>query len=159
ILYCTAEANSVAMSHIMVTELERVGFEPLLIGVTSDADIAPALMSALRKVDLILAPTDNMVANAIALIVEIMNKAYKPLIVSDNMLVKYGALMARGVDYYESGRQASMLALHVFVDGKKPSELSIVSAQNKEIYINKQVAQYLEITITESILQDVVLVN
>ncbi len=158
ILYCTAEINSVAMVDIMVIELKNKGFDPLLIGVTSEADIAPALISALRKIDAIITPTDNVVANAIALIADVMNKAQKPLIVSDNMLVKNGALMARGVDYHESGRQAGLMTLEIFVDGKKPHELSIVPADNKEIFINKQVADSLGITIPDVIMHDVVLV-
>lgn len=158
ILYCTAEINSVTMVDIMVKELEKRGYASLLIGVTSESDIEPALMSALRKVDVVLAPTDNMVANTISLIVDLAHKAHKPLVVSDNMLVQYGALMARGVDYYESGRQAGKLALQIFVDGKKPHELSIVSADTKEIFVNKEVAAMFNVVIPDSIVRDVVLV-
>ncbi len=158
ILFSTAEINSVAMSEIMVKELEKIGLASQLIGITSEADIEPALMSALRKVDVVLAPTDNMVANAIALVSDLINKAGKPLVVSDNMLVKYGALMARGVDYYESGKQAGKIALQVFVQGKKPHELSIVKAKTKEIFVNKEVARALGVVIPDSIKGDVVLV-
>jgi putative tryptophan/tyrosine transport system substrate-binding protein len=158
ILFSTAEINSVTTADIMVKELEKIGLTPLLIGVTSEADIEPALASALRKVDVVLAPTDNMVANAIALIADIMQKAEKPLVVSDNMLVKYGALMARGVDYYESGKQAGSLAVQVFVHGKKPHELSIKKAEIKEIFVNKDVCERLGIIIPDSIKRDVVLV-
>lgn len=158
ILYCTAEINSVAMADSMLKELEMRGYDSLLIGVTSEIDIEPALMSALRKVDIVFAPTDNMVANTISLIVDLTQKANKPLVVSDNMLVQYGALMARGIDYYESGRQAADLVLQIFVDGKKPDDLSIVSPDTKEIYVNKEVAERFNIIIPDSIVRDVVLV-
>ena len=158
ILYCTAEVNSVAMSQIMVTELEQAGYTPLLVGVTSEADMEPAILSAARKVDAFLAPTDNVVANTITLIVDLMNKANKPLIVSDNMLVKNGALMARGVDYYESGKQAGAVALHVLLQHKKPSDLPIVRANNKEIFVNKAVLDKFGFTIPGAIARDVVLV-
>lgn len=158
ILYCTAEVNSVAMSQIMVTELEKAGYTPLLVGVTSEADMEPAILSAARKVDALLAPTDNVVANAITLIVDLANKVNKPLVVSDNMLVKNGALMARGVDYYESGRQAGAVALRVLLQHKKPSDLPIVRANNKEIFVNKAVLEKFEFTISDAIAKDVVLV-
>jgi len=158
ILYCTAEVNAVAMAQRMVVELERVGYIPLLIGVTSEADIEPAILSAARKVDVFLAPTDNIVANAITLIVDLVNKVNKPLIVSDNMLVKHGALMARGVDYYESGRQAGGIALHVLLHNKKPHELSTIQANNKEIFVNKKVLDNFGFTIADAMAQDVVLV-
>jgi putative ABC transport system substrate-binding protein len=158
ILYCTAEVNSVAMSQIMVAQLERAGYMPVLVGVTSEADIEPAILSAARKVDAFLAPTDNVVANTITLIVDLTHKAHKPLIVSDNMLVKYGALMARGVDYYESGRQAGAIALQVLMQHKKPQDLPIASANNKDIFVNKKVLDELGLTIADAIAQDVVLV-
>lgn len=158
IIFCTAEVNSVAMSQIMVTELERAGYVPTLVGVTSEADIESALLSAARKVDAFLAPTDNVVANAISLIADIAQKVNKPLIVSDNMLVQYGALMARGVDYYESGKQAGAIALQVLMEHKKPSDLPIVRANNREIFVNKQVLEQLGLTISDAIAQDVVLV-
>lgn len=147
IIYCTAETNSIAMSQEMVRELEKRGINPLLIGVTSEAEIGIALTSALRKVDALLAPTDNMVANSIALIADMADKAGKPLIVSDNMLVEYGAFMARGVDYYESGKQAGLLTVEVLFNGKNPDELSIIPVDNKDIFINKQVSQKLNIDI------------
>jgi putative ABC transport system substrate-binding protein len=158
ILFCTAETNSVSTVELMVKELEKIGLTPVIIGVTSEADIEPALLSALRKIDVLLAPTDNMVANAITLIADIVQKAEKPSVVSDNMLVQYGALMARGVDYYESGKKAGAMMLEVLAHGKKPQELGIVKADTKEIFVNKQVSELLGVIIPDSIKQDVILI-
>lgn len=151
ILFSTAELNSVTMANIMVKELEKVGYIPHLIGISSESDLEPALLSALRKVDAILCPTDNMVANTIALIADIMQKTEKPLIVSDNLLVEKGALMARGVDYYESGKQAGEIALRVLLRGKKPQEISVIRATNDDIYVNQKIAEKLGFVIPHSI--------
>lgn len=159
IVFSSAETNSVAMSKVMITELEAAGLEPYSVGIASEADMEPAVMSALRKVDVLLAPTDNTVANTITLIADLADRAHKPLIVSDNMLVKYGALMARGVDYYASGVLAGISAVQVLTGSKKPFELPIVQAESKYIYINKQVMEKLGITIPASIKSDVVLVD
>jgi putative tryptophan/tyrosine transport system substrate-binding protein len=159
ILFCSAEINSVAMSQVMVTELERAGYTPILCGVSSEADMESAVLSAIRKVDVLLAPTDNVVANSIALIADIVQKVGKPLIVSDNLLVQHGALMARGVDYYESGKQSGEIALQVIVHKKKPKNLPIVRADNREIYVNKQVLEQLGYTISDAIIRNVVLVD
>lgn len=158
LLYSTAEVNSMIMSQKMVEELERVGYTPVLVGVTSEADIEPAILSAARKVDAFLAPTDNMVANTITLIVDLVNKVNKPLIVSDNMLVHHGALMARGVDYYESGKQAGEILLQLIVHNKKPQDLPIVQASNKEIFVNKKVLDSFGFVISDSIAHEVILV-
>ena len=100
-----------------------------------------------------------MVANSIALIANIAAKAGKPLIVSDNLLVQHGALMARGVDYYESGRQAGEIALEIIEKKKQPQDSAIVKADNKEIYINKQMLDILGLTVSDAIAQDVILVE
>jgi len=159
ILFCSAEVNSVAMAQVMVTELERAGYMPTIVSVSSEAEMESAVLSSVRKVDALLAPTDNVVANAIALIADIGAKANKPLIVSDNLLVQYGALMARGVDYYESGKQAGEIALQVISKKKKPQDIGIAKADNKEIYVNKQVLERLGLTIQDNIKHDVVLVE
>lgn len=159
IIFSTAEVNSVAVSKIMVTELERKNITPLTLGIASESDIEPAVMSALRKVDALIAPTDNSIANTIALIADLARKAEKPLIVSDNMLVKYGPLMARGVDYYESGTQAAAIALQLLINHKKPYELPILGATSKKVFINAQTLENLKISIPDALQYDVVIVE
>jgi putative ABC transport system substrate-binding protein len=158
ILFCNAEVNAVAMSQVMATQLEREGYIPVLVGVTSEADIEPALLSAGRKVDAFLTPTDNVIANAITMITNLVQKMNKPLIVSDNMLVKYGALMARGVDYHQSGKQAGQLALQLLMHNKKPEKLSIMQTNSTEIFINQQVMKQFGLTVSDTIKNDVVFV-
>ncbi len=158
IIFNTAETNAVATSKIMVTELERAGYTPVTIGVASESDIEPATISALRKVDALLAPTDNTIANSVALIADLARKAQKPFIVSDNMLVQYGPLMARGVDYHQAGVDAAHIAMQLLIDHKKPYELPILgsyfakafsdrSKDRAAIFVNMQTAQALNIVI------------
>ncbi|HLW72670.1 MAG TPA: ABC transporter substrate-binding protein [Candidatus Babeliales bacterium] len=159
IIFSTAEINSVAVSKIMVTELERRGITPLIIGISSESDIEPAVISGLRKVDALIAPTDNAVANSIALIANLARKAEKPLIVSDNMLVKYGPLMARGVNYYESGAQAATVALQLLINHKKPYELPILGAESKSVFVNTETLDALKLVIPDTLAPDVVMIE
>jgi putative ABC transport system substrate-binding protein len=159
IIFSSAEVNAVATSKRLVTELERVGYTPVIIGITSESDIEPAIMSALRKVDALIAPTDNTIANTIALIADLARKAGKPLIVSDNMLVKYGPLMARGVDYYESGTQAAAIALELLINHKKPYELPILGADSKHVFVNTQTATSLNLIIPDELEPNVIRVE
>lgn len=159
IIFNTAEANSIAVSKIMASELERRGINPLSAGIASESDIEPAVMSTLRKVDALIAPTDNTIANTIALITDLARKAEKPLIVSDNMLIKYGPLMARGVDYYESGVQAAHVALDLLINHKKPYELPILQADSKSIFINTQTLAALKLTVPDTLKANVIMVE
>lgn len=159
IVFSTAETNAVATSKIMVTELERAGYIPTLIGIASESDIEPAVMSALRKVDALLAPTDNTIANTIALISDLARKAEKPLIVSDNMLVKHGPLMARGVDYHQAGIDAAHTALELLINHKKPYELPILGADTQDVFVNMQTADALHVVIPEKLKKYIVPVD
>ena len=159
IIFSTAEVNSIATSKVMISELERVGYIPVIVGIAAESDIEPAIMSALRKVDALIAPTDNVIANTIGLIADLARKAEKPLIVSDNMLVKYGPLMARGVDYYESGTQAADVALQLLINHKKPYELPILKADSKNVFVNMQTLTNLNLTIPDALAPHVIAVD
>jgi len=159
VIFTTAETNAVATSKIMISELERAGYIPVTIGIASESDIEPAVMSALRKVDALLAPTDNTIANTVALIADLARKAEKPFIVSDNMLVKYGPLMARGVDYHQAGIDAAHIALQLLVNHKKPYELPIAHAESKDVFVNIQTATALHVEAPKSMKKYIVTVE
>ena len=63
------------------------------------------------------------------------------------MLVQYGPLMARGVDYYQAGIDAAHIALQLLINHKKPYELHILEADTQDVFINMQTAQTLNIEI------------
>lgn len=158
LLYTSGETNSIALVKQMHSELEIQGLKYIDFAVSNEADMQAIVELACRKTDVILAPTDNTVASTITLITTITRKNKKPLIVSDNMLVKYGALAARGVDYKASGKQAAQIAYKVLVEGKKPYELPIEQAKSEQIFINKATLDMLGLTIPTMLEKYIVLV-
>jgi len=149
LIYNPAENNSVAQIAIMKKELLLHSIKPLPIGITTEMEIPHAITSALSKADALLTPTDNLIASAMPIISHLSRSAQKPLIACHNDAVKQGAFMARGVDYYESGKETAQIALTVLRDGKKPYKLPITPTQSDTIIINKQVFDELGITIGE----------
>lgn len=159
LLYNNGELNSVTLARIMRTELEKNNIAVTEFAVTNESDLPTAAQIAFTKVDVILTPTDNMVASSITLLASLAEKNKKPLIVSDNMLVKNGALASRGVDYKECGTQTAQIAHQVLINHKKPHDLSIEQGFSDKICINKNVATFLNVTIPESLLKDVVFIK
>lgn len=151
LIYNNAEMNSVMMVNSMKKELAKEGLKVLDFGVTNEADLLPALTSALAKADVLLAPTDNTVACAITLIAQQALQAKKPLFVSDNLLVEKGALAARGIDYKTNGKLAAQRAVAILKQGKKPGELPVAYATSGRIFVNKQTAQALNLQIPKSL--------
>lgn len=159
ILYTSGEYNSVEMAQEMRKELESRGVLASEFAVSTEADISAIVEVACRKVDVLLTPTDNMIGSAVPLVSAIALKYKKPLIVSATMQVAGGALAARGVDYFESGKRTAQIAYEVLVQGKKPAELSIEHQPSKEIFINQSTSHALGLTIPEQLQHDSVLVK
>lgn len=159
LLYTSGEANSIVLVESMRKEIANRGLTALDFAVSNESDIPVMVQTACRKVDLLLAPTDNTIASAIGLISTLARKNKKPLIVSDNMLVQYGPLASRGVDYKANGAQTARIAHAVLVDHKKPAELPIEQASSDQIYINTATAAELDILIPDSIKNNVVFVD
>lgn len=151
IIFNTGEVNSVGLVEEMKQALMHKGIDPFEIGITHEAEIPMALSTAINKMELLWAPTDNTVASAISFIAQKMRENKKPFIVSDNLLVEKGALAAAGVDYYKSGNQAAQCAISVLIDHKKPAELEIAKPTIEHFVINKKVLQQLDITLPHSI--------
>lgn len=151
ILYTSGESNSVTLAKLMKAELEARGLKAMDFAMSSEADVAAVAELASRKTDVLLAPTDNTVASSITLISNIARKYNKALIVSDNMLVSYGALASRGVDYQSIGQQSARIAFEVLTGTKKPYELAIEGQKDSRIFVNKERLQALGLSIPEQL--------
>lgn len=138
LLYTSGETNSLALVEKMEKELAKRGLRVQHFAVSSESDMQAMTESACRKVDVVLAPTDNTVASSISLISSIARDYKKPFIVSDNLLVQYGPLAAQGVNYEESGRQAARIAHQVIKENKKPADLRITMADSDQVVINEE---------------------
>lgn len=143
LVYNPGEVNSSVMVKLFQAELERVGLASLHVGITSEVEVPAAVAMACANVDVLLAPTDNLVALTLPLVADRALKAKRPLIVSDKELVKQGALAACGVDYHASGQQSAQVALQVLVDGQKPADVPIAAPVCNTVVLNKKTLDQL----------------
>lgn len=149
LIYNPAENNSVMQVNVMEKELHKNAIKTIRIGIATESDIPQAIASAVSKADALLTPTDNLIASAMPLVSHLARAAKKPLIACHNQAVEQGALMARGVDYYESGKQTGEIALKVLRDGKKPYNIAITPTKSDTVVINKEILNELNITIAK----------
>lgn len=151
LLYNNGETNSLTLVKKMRTELEKRGLKVLDFAINNEADMPNAAQTAFAKSDVVLTPTDNTVASSISFLAQQALHAKKPLIVSDNMLVKAGALAARGVDYFESGKQAATIMEDILLHNKKPSEIPVKQSESNTLYINKKTLTDLSLVVPEAL--------
>ncbi len=159
IVFNPAEINAVTIKDKMTKELEKRGVEVIQLGVSQESEMALAVTSAVKKCDVLLTPTDNTVALTLPIIARIARVHYKPLIVSDNLLVEKGALASRGVDYFQSGKKAAFLADEVFSGRKFPKELRGVGSDKTSVIVNQDVLHELELTVPDSWMSEVTFVT
>lgn len=144
IIYNTGEINS----ELQVKELESKasGYKIEKVGVTSINEIPAAISSLTSKVDVIYAPTDQMIVSSLPVIVEKSKKYKIPVIAAEKGSVKNGALATTGIDYEKLGYETGKMAVEV-LKGKDISKLPIKTSSSTKIYINKDTAKYLGIKI------------
>lgn len=157
LLYSTAEINSIAQIQAIKKELSRYSLSFIEIGIAQENDIPAAVLSACRKADALLCPTDNALALAMDHVAAVALKYNKPLIACHNQAVMQGALVARGVNYDLCGHQAALLAYAILINNESPKECGICSARTDTIYINQKTLHALNITVPSSLQSSVTL--
>lgn len=141
LLFSPGEVNSVSMVKCFEKELEKRGLKSVQVGIQSESEIAMATQVACQRADVILTPTDNLVASAIQQIVRISKKHQTPLIVSDNLLVEKGALAACGVNYEDSGKEAAKMLRKILKENQSPENIPIRKAAKGQVVLNKEFAK------------------
>ena len=131
LLYTAGEPNSQVLVDLMQQALNTRNLTPVLCALQSETDAQAAMELACRKCDVILAPTDNTVASTIALLASIAQQYQKPFIVSDETLLRPGVLAARGVNYYEGGRQAGQIAYEILTKQKTVAQIGITTIKTE----------------------------
>ena len=158
ILFSVSEISATTMAKQMQEKLRSKNIQTASIGVANESDI-PAAISKACKSNAILTPIDNIIASTITFIAQQAKIAKKPLIVSDNLLVKMGALAASGVDYKEAGRQAAECAINVFANKKQPASLPILKQKTGIIFINESLLHELGLKIPISLKHKIKLIK
>lgn len=159
LLYTSGEANSKSAALQMRKVFEQRNKTVTDFAANSEMDLATVAETAFRKSDVVLSPTDNIVATSISMLSKIALNAKKPFFVGDNTLVTYGPLAARGIDYQQCGRQAAEILYAVLTHTKSEKNAPIVQGKCDAMYVNENTLQVLNITVPKSLQSNVILVK
>lgn len=105
----------------------------------------------LSKSDALYTPTDNLVASVMPLIASKALEQGKIVFGSEKAHVDAGALMTKGIDYYELGKKASKVAKEILVDKKSPKTIQYQIADLTELAVNEDTLKALNIQLPEGI--------
>lgn len=150
IIYNIGEQNSEIQVNQAKELANKFGFKIEAVGVSNINEIAQALDALLDKVDVLYAPTDNLIASSMPLIAEKSTAKKKGIIAGEKGMVEAGALATEGINYYELGKQTGEMAIKV-LKGEKPSSLAIKTLEKTELVINIKTFKALGLTISEDL--------
>ena len=118
--------------------------------VSSSNEIQTVVESMIGKVDVIYAPTDNMIAAGMATVAMIANENKIPIICGEEGMVKEGGLATYGINYYELGYKTGEMAAKILTEGADPASMPIeyLSTEECSLLINKETADTLGIDVS-----------
>lgn len=125
ILYCSAESNSDIQVAMAKDACKEAGLDYVEFAVASSNEIQSVVESAVGKVDVLYAPTDNTIAAGMATVSMVANDNNLPVIAGEEGMVNAGGLCTYSIDYYELGYLAGQMAVRILTEGADPATMPI----------------------------------
>ncbi|MBE9388002.1 tryptophan ABC transporter substrate-binding protein [Vagococcus salmoninarum] len=157
VLYSSAEDNSAFQAEKLVSEAEKLGMTVKKYPVPSSNEISQMVQVMSSEVDAIYLPTDNVIANAMQIVVDIANKNDVPIIPSVDTMVEQGGLATVGINQYELGLQTGRMVADILSGKSVPATTPIYTFTTGDIIINQKQADKLGIKIPADILEEAII--
>ena len=151
VVYTTSETNSVNQVKELKELAPKFNLTIKEIGITNVNELNQNLTNSIKSIDALYAPTDNTVAAAYDLLGKICVDNNVPILAAEPAAVEKGALISKGIDYYELGKMAAYKAVEI-LEGKNPSDIKIDTMAELAVTVNTDVAKKLNIIIPDDIL-------
>ena len=152
ILYNTSEPNSESQIATYNGAADGYGFEIITSGVTAANEISIAAGRLAAEVDCIVNLTDNLIVDNLPVVLNAADEAGIPVFGSEEEQVKNGCLASEGLDYVALGKQTGAMAARV-LDGEDISKVGSEYVDGSKLTINMDVAEKLNITIPEELME------
>ncbi|GHU83678.1 peptide ABC transporter substrate-binding protein [Clostridia bacterium] len=150
-IYNPGEASSVANIDNAKAYLDSKKIKYVESSVDSSAGIQQAAESLVTKCDVIFTPTDNTVAEGMAVLSQVTVDSKKPCFVGADSMVKDGGLATIGIKYEDLGTETANMVQKVLT-GTKVADIPVYVFDDLSTYINKSVATSVGITFSDEIL-------
>ncbi len=150
ILYCSAESNSVLQANMAKEACDAAGLTYKDYTVSNSNEIQTVVESMIGKVDVIYAPTDNMIAAGMATVAMVATDNGIPVICGEAGMVEAGGLATYGIDYFQLGYLAGQQAIDILVNGADVKKMPIgyLPADKCALTVNKTTADALGIDVS-----------
>lgn len=125
-LFCPAEANSVDLKESLESLCRERGLALDAIAVNAISDLPDAALSLVsRPIDVIVQVSDNVSNAGFNAITRAARQAQKPLISLNSTTIPFGAPIALGRDYHNTG-EATVGMIERIVGGEDPAKMPFI---------------------------------
>ncbi|NJI82488.1 ABC transporter substrate-binding protein [Clostridioides difficile] len=145
VIYNTSEVNSKVQVDNLKKYATNKGLKIVEKGISSSSEINQAASSLMGNVDVIYAPTDNLLASSMPIVSELATKNKIPIIAAEEGMVKGGALACQGINYEKLGYKTGEMAVKVLKGESKVSDMPITSLDETNLIINEDILKALSI--------------
>ena len=147
-VYTASESNSAVQIATADKYAKSRGLNVVEKTVNSKEDIEGAFSEIVSQCDAIYLPTDNLIAANIPIVAGVCNSAKIPVFCAESGMVEAGGFGTLGIDYYDLGYQAGLMAVKV-LDGTSIDRMSIQKSTKYEYCFNRTAVEALGITLPE----------
>ncbi|MEA4924733.1 MAG: ABC transporter substrate-binding protein [Syntrophomonadaceae bacterium] len=151
-LYTSSETNSVSVINNLKEYAAQNGLTVVEATITNSSEVQQAVTSLVGKADAVFSPIDNTVASAMPLVTQVANKAKVPVYVGADSMVKDGGLATYGINYTILGQETAKMAVAI-LKGQKAGDIPVKTMTDMDIYVNKDTAAAIGITIPDDVLK------
>lgn len=150
VIYNPGDSGSVSSLTILRKQAKEQGLTLVESTPVKSSDIQSAFLHLIGKVDAVYIPLDNMLVSAMSTVSSLALKHNIPLFSADSGSVEAGALACVGYSYHQTGSKTGEIVTEI-LKGKNPSEIPIASPEAIDIYVNRNAAEKLKISLSEAI--------
>ena len=154
-IYTSNEANSISSLELVKNACQKFGISLVTQAITNSSEVKQAAETIIDRVDGIYLTTDNTVFSALSSLIQVFDKARKPIFSGDvTGAMAGGCAIASGFNYYKAGRATGEMVLQI-LKGKKPSEMAVrfmTEPEDFDLLFDLDAAKKCGITIPEKYL-------
>jgi putative ABC transport system substrate-binding protein len=152
VIYNSGEDNSLASLKQIQEEAAKRNMEVVEAPVSNSSGVFLAAKSLVGRVDAVHIPTDNTVVSAFDSVAKVCAENRIPLFAADTDSVPRGAVAAIAIDYYRLGRQSGEMAVRI-LKGEDPGTMPVETQKDLKLVVNKEAAEKMGVTLSESVLK------
>ena len=149
ILYSSGEPNSQYQANLAIEECKKLNLAAKTYTFSQSSELQSVIESSKGAIDALYAPTDNIVASNIDLVVRVAAQNKVPLITWNKETVSKGAIGTYCTDYYDIGRLTGTCAIKILKGEEKPQNIPIEYLKENKLVFNQKIADQLCIKIPD----------